>query len=94
MNTGRCRGSGQAYGDHIIEIHLDDYAHAYLRDPATCYSYVRSMTQGEGRYYVLLDEVQLMSDFVDVINGLIRLEELDVYITGSNLTCTGWRILS
>lgn len=70
--------------DHVIEIHLDDFAQRYLRDAATCYAYIRAAAQGEGRFYVLLDEVQLMDDFVDVVNGLIRQENLDVYVTGSN----------
>jgi len=37
-----------------------------------------------GVYYVLLDEVQLLSEFVAVLNSLIRMENVDVYVTGSN----------
>lgn len=69
--------------DHIIEIKLDDRANRALRDPDACDTYVRSC-MGEGQYYLLLDEVQMMSEFEDVLNGFLYLENLDTYVTGSN----------
>ena len=70
--------------DHIVEIQLDDRANRTLRDPDACYEYVRSHTQGGGEYYVMLDEVQLMPEFEDVLNGFLHFGNVDVYVTGSN----------
>ena len=70
--------------DHIVEIQLDDRANRALRDPDACYEYVRSHTQGGDEYYVMLDEVQLMPEFEDVLNGFLHFGNVDVYVTGSN----------
>jgi predicted AAA+ superfamily ATPase len=69
--------------DRIIEIKLDDRANKALRDPDACDEFVRSKIQ-EGQYYVLLDEVQMMPEFEDVLNGFLHIGNLDVYVTGSN----------
>jgi predicted AAA+ superfamily ATPase len=69
--------------NHIIEIQLDDRKNKKLRDPDTCDEYVRSKIS-EGRYYVLIDEVQMMDEFEDVLNGFLHISNLDVYVTGSN----------
>ncbi len=69
--------------DHIIEIQLDNRANKELRDPDTCDNFVRSRI-GEGQHYVLLDEVQMIPDFEDVLNGFLHIGNLDVYVTGSN----------
>lgn len=82
--------------DHIIEIALDDLMHERYRDPLALYDYVRSrITNREEPYYVLLDEVQYaISDeemrgeepprLYGVLNGLLRMRNVDVYVTGSN----------
>ena len=67
----------------IISIQLDDRASKALRDPDACDEYIRSRI-GEGRHYVLIDEVQMMDEFEDVLNGLLHLDNVDVYVTGSN----------
>jgi len=69
--------------DHIIGIKLDDRANKALRDPDACDGFVRSKIR-EGQYYVLLDEVQMMPEFEDVLNGFLHIGNLDVYVTGSN----------
>lgn len=69
--------------DHIIEIRLDDRANKALRDPDACDQFVRSQI-GDGHYYVMLDEVQMMSEFEDVLSGFLHIENLDTYVTGSN----------
>lgn len=69
--------------DRIIEIKLDDRANKELRDPDACDAFVRSKI-GEGKHYLLLDEVQMMPEFEDVLNGFLHIENLDVYVTGSN----------
>lgn len=70
--------------DHIISITLDGRREARYRDPDVCYDYVMSRIVDEGMYYLLLDEVQLMEDFESVLNGLLRVRNLDIYVTGSN----------
>jgi len=69
--------------NHIISIALDDRKNKTLRDPDICNDYVRSQV-GSGQYYLFLDEVQLLSEFEDVLNGFLHIENLDVYVTGSN----------
>lgn len=68
---------------HIIEIKLDDRANKKLRDPDICDEYVRSLI-GKGQHYLFLDEVQMMPEFEDVLNGFLHIDNLDVYVTGSN----------
>lgn len=70
--------------DHIISIALDGRLEARYRDPDECYRYVLSRMEDGGMYYLLLDEVQLMEDFESVLNGLLRIDNLDIYVTGSN----------
>lgn len=70
--------------DHIIHIPLDDRKNAPLRDPDALLDHLDSLTTGNAKYYILLDEIQLVEDFVGVLNSLLHNERLDVYVTGSN----------
>ena len=70
--------------DHIIEIALDGIDVDELRDPKACYGYIRERILDGEKYYVLLDEVQFMDRFEEVLNSLLRIENVDVYVTGSN----------
>ena len=70
--------------DHIIEIALDGIDVDELRDPKACYSYIKERILDSKIYYVLLDEVQFMDRFEEVLNSLLRIENVDVYVTGSN----------
>lgn len=69
--------------DHVIAVALDDRQYKALRDPDACDAYVRARIQ-PGQCYVLIDEVQLMDEFEDVVSGFMHIENADVYITGSN----------
>jgi predicted AAA+ superfamily ATPase len=69
---------------HIIEIALDDRKNAALRNPDAILSYIDARITDEGDYYIVLDEVQLLSEFVDVLNSLLHIRNVDVYVTGSN----------
>lgn len=69
---------------HIIEITLDDRANKALRDPDACYDYVKQQVAGKQDCYVMLDEVQYMPEFEDVLNGFLHMDNVDVYVTGSN----------
>ena len=70
--------------DHIIEIALDGIESEDLRNPKTCYNYIKERIVDNKKYYVLLDEVQFLERFEEVLNSLLRIENVDVYVTGSN----------
>ena len=70
--------------DHIIEIALDGIENEELRDPKKCYRYIKDAMKDEQKYYLLLDEVQFMPRFEEVLNSLLRIGNIDVYVTGSN----------
>ena len=70
---------------HIIELQLDSFAHRKYRKADTLYEYVENRTRQDTQmYYVMIDEVQMLEDFVDVLNGFLHIDNLDVYVTGSN----------
>lgn len=71
--------------NHIIELSLDDYRNKKLRNPDLLLDYIDSHTQNDaGVHYVILDEVQLVDDFVEVVLSLMHNSKLDVYVSGSN----------
>lgn len=70
--------------EHIIEMAFDDFANRQYRDPNKFYQYVKSLIKDGRMYYILLDEVQMLDEFEDVLNGLLHIENADVYVTGSN----------
>lgn len=76
--------SEQVPDDHIIEMAFDLYENKKYRDPKVFYPYLKERIADQDRYYVLLDEVQLLDDFEAVLNSLARMKNVDVYVTGSN----------
>lgn len=70
--------------DHIVRIAFDDWDFRELCSPDKLMGYLKSCINDESIYYILLDEVQLLKEFVPVLNGLLRKENLDIYVTGSN----------
>ena len=71
--------------NHIIEISLDNRTSKRLRQPDTLLSYIDDKIQTDGlMHYVILDEVQLVEDFVEVLLSLMQDRRLDVYVSGSN----------
>lgn len=70
--------------NHIIEIALDDRANIEFRDPDKILAHIRSQIKDDGQYYVLLDEVQMLDDFVGVLNSLLHIRNVDTFVTGSN----------
>ena len=70
--------------DCIIEIVLDDLANEALRDPFKMMAYVKERVKDSRQYYVIIDEVQLLDRFVDVLNSFMHIPNVDVYVTGSN----------
>ena len=69
---------------HIIEIALDDRMNKSLRDPDNMLAYIHKRINDDKQYYILLDEVQLLNEFEDVLNSLLHIRNADVYVTGSN----------
>ena len=69
---------------HIIKLAFDDIANKKYRNPDELYNFVVSKISDSNMYYVLLDEVQLVSEFEDVLNGLLHINNVDTYVTGSN----------
>ena len=70
--------------DHIIEIAFDAFENKKYRDPDVLYPYLKEQIKDDTMYYVLLDEVQLLGEFESILNSLIRMKNVDVYVTGSN----------
>ena len=70
--------------DHIIEIPFDSFENKKYRDPEVLYPYVKEQLADDQMYYILLDEVQLLDEFESVLNGFMRIPNVDVYVTGSN----------
>lgn len=69
---------------HIIEIAFDAFENKKFRDPDVLYPYLKEQIKDDAMYYVLLDEVQLLGEFESILNSLIRMKNVDVYVTGSN----------
>lgn len=69
---------------HIIEIQLDDRINKELRNPDNCLDFIRKSVKDNKPYYLLIDEVQLMFEFEDVLNSCLHINNLDTYVTGSN----------
>ena len=70
--------------DHIIEIAFDAFENKKYRDPDVLYPYLKEQIKDDAMYYLLLDEVQLLGEFESILNSLIRMKNVDVYVTGSN----------
>ncbi len=70
----------QLIGENLIQMQKEKRG----ADPEKFMDYIRSQMTGEGMYYLLLDEIQLMDCFEAVLNGYLRKENLDVFVTGSN----------
>ncbi len=69
---------------HIIEMAFDLYDNIEYRDPKKFYPWAKEQLKDEETYYFLLDEVQLLDEFVSVLNGLADKKNCDVFVTGSN----------
>lgn len=70
--------------DHIIEIELDQRKNRKYRDPDAILDYIEALIIDEKDYYILLDEVQMLTDFEEVLNSLLHISNVDIYVTGSN----------
>lgn len=69
---------------HIIRIDLEDRRNRSLRDPDALLEYIDGRMTDKNMYYILIDEIQLVEEFEDVLNSYLKVENADVYVTGSN----------
>ena len=69
---------------HIIQIDLEDRRNRKLRDPDELLTYIDSQLKDDAMHYVLIDEIQMVSEFEDVLNSYLKVRNADVYVTGSN----------
>lgn len=70
--------------DHIIKIDLENRRNKELRDPDALLNHLDSQMTDSDMYYILLDEVQMVNEFEDVLNSFLKVSNADVYVTGSN----------
>lgn len=70
--------------DHIIKIALDDRKNKKYRNPDELYNYIHESIKDKDMYYILLDEVQFVGEFEDVLNSFLHIENVDTYVIGSN----------
>ncbi len=77
------RASG-IHDDHILVMEFDRLENRRYRDPYILLDHLKKQIKDEGKYYILLDEVQMLKDFEEVLNSLLREQNLDIYVTGSN----------
>lgn len=70
--------------DHIIKIDLENRRNKSLRNPDNLLEYIDAKTIDKEMYYILIDEIQLVDEFEDVLNSYLKIKNVDVYVTGSN----------
>ncbi len=73
--------------DHIIEVNLEDRRNRKLRDPDALLEHIDGLMVDKEKYYILLDEVQMVREFEDVLNSFLHVSNAEVYVTGSNAKC-------
>ena len=69
---------------HIIAIELDQRKNKKYRDPDVILDYIESLIEDDEQYYIMLDEVQMLQEFEEVLNSLLHIRNADIYVTGSN----------
>lgn len=73
-----------ALESHIIKIELDQRKNRIYRDPDVILDHIETLIEDDKQYYILLDEVQMLDDFEEVLNSLLHISNVDIYVTGSN----------
>lgn len=83
LYAGWLRENGVA-SDHIIDINLEDRRNKALRDPDNLLTYIDSQIKDDEMHYIMIDEIQFVPEFEDVLNSYLNMPNADVYVTGSN----------
>lgn len=68
---------------HIIKIDLENRRNKSLRNPDNLLEFIDSKMIDREMYYILIDEIQLVDEFEDVLNSYLKIKNADVYVTGS-----------
>ncbi|MDE7153413.1 MAG: ATP-binding protein [Muribaculaceae bacterium] len=69
---------------HIIHINLENRRNISLRNPDNLLAYIDSMIKDDAMHYIMIDEIQHVPEFEDVLNSYLGMSNVDVYVTGSN----------
>lgn len=70
--------------NHIIKVAVDDDENTELLQPKKLTEYIKNKIIDKELYYIIIDEVQLAPNFERILNGLLRIQNVDIYVTGSN----------
>lgn len=70
--------------NHIININLEDRRNRALRNPDMLLQYIDAKIKDDSMHYVMIDEIQHVPEFEDVLNSYLGMNNVDVYVTGSN----------
>ena len=70
--------------EHIIQLSLDENKNKKYLDPDVLDEYIRSLIKDKNKYYILLDEVQEVKNFESVLIGFMHINNVEIYVTGSN----------
>ncbi len=78
---------------HIIEISFDRFEDRKYQDPEIVYAYIQNRLRDSERYYILFDEVQLLKEAEAILSSLLRIQNVDLYVTGSDIDFLAGTIL-
>lgn len=81
ISSGRDSLRSGIHEDHIIQVNLEDRRNKRLRDPDILLQHIDSIMTDTDKYYILLDEVQLVNEFEDVLNSYLSVPNAEVYVT-------------
>ena len=70
--------------DYIIYMNFESFEWIDMKEAKALYAHIREATKASGKYYILLDEVQMVKEFEDVLNSYLHVENAEMYVTGSN----------
>ena len=70
--------------EHIIQLSLDENQNRKYLNPDVLDEYIRSLIKDGNKYYILLDEIQEVKDFESVLIGFMHINNVEIYVTGSN----------
>ena len=70
--------------DHILIIDLEDRKYKDFRNPDYLLDWIEKQMIDDEQYYIIIDEVQRVDEFVDMLGSLVVKDNADVYVTGSN----------